>query len=177
MTQLRIATGLMALGALVWIIGALAPWSSVGDQDYAGLSGSEAAWGVAVLAMLIAAASGLVGRRIAAASRWLLLPVGAVALLLTVVIMIDVATSTAADVAQRIDSPPLTRENAWGVWVSLVGAGIATVAGIVAVLAPSRRDARRGRGQLSSRTRTVSGSAASAVRTSGSMSAATSVTA
>lgn len=139
MHQLRIATGLMALGAVVWVVGALGPWSSVGDQDYPGLRDSEPVWVVVVLAALIAAASGLAGRNVAAAARWLLLPVGALALLLTVVIMIDVATSTAADVAQRLDGPRLTRENAWGVWVSLVGAIIATVAGIVAVLAPSPR--------------------------------------
>lgn len=139
MTQIRIAAGLMALGALVWVVGAIAPWSSVGDQDYPGLRGSEVAWIVAVLVLLVAAASGLAGRGVAAAVRWLLLPVGALALLLTVVIMIDVATSTAADVAQGIDGPPLTRENAWGVWVSLVGAVVATIAGIVAVLAPPPR--------------------------------------
>ena len=139
MTQIRVAAGLMALGALVWVVGAIAPWSSIGDQDYPGLKGSEVPWVVVVLVVLIAAASGLAGRRVAATARWLLLPVGALALLLTVVIMIDVATSTAADVAQRFDGPPLTRENAWGVWVSLVGAIIATMAGIVAVLAPSPR--------------------------------------
>ncbi len=139
MTQIRIAAGLMAFGALVWVIGAIAPWSSIGDQNYSGAKGSEIAWITGVLTVIIVAASGLVGRPVAAAARWLLLPVAALALLLTVAIMIDVATSTSADVAQRIDGPPLTRENAWGIWVSLIGAIIATVAGIAAVLAPSPR--------------------------------------
>ncbi|WP_229052882.1 hypothetical protein [Aeromicrobium sp. Leaf350] len=139
MNQLRIATGVMALGAVVWIVGALAPWSSIGDRTYPGLSGSEAAWALAGLVALVVVASGLVGRAVASAARWLLLPVAALLVLLTVVIIIDVATSTSADVAQGIDGPPLTRENAWGVWISLVGAVVATIGGIGAALAPSPR--------------------------------------
>ena len=142
MNQLRIGTGVAALGFLVWIIGTIAPWSSIGDQTYPGLKGSELPWFIAVLLLLVVAASGLVGRPVAAAARWLLLPIAALGLLLTVAIMIDVATSTAADVAQVIDGPPRTRENAWGVWVSLVGAVVAAVGGIVAVLAPSPRRER-----------------------------------
>ncbi|MEG9224430.1 hypothetical protein [Aeromicrobium sp. Sec7.5] len=142
MTQIRIGAGLMALGALVWILGALAPWSSIGDQDYPGATGSEVAWIAAVLVVLVAASSGLAGRRVAAVTRWFLLPVAAFGLLLTVAIMIDVATSTAADVAQTLDQPDRVRENAWGVWVSLVGAIIATVGGIIAVLARSPRGDR-----------------------------------
>ena len=139
MTQIRIAAGLMASGALVWIVGAIAPWSSVGDQNHSGATGSEIAWIAGILTVLIVAASGLVGRPVAAAARWLLLPVAALGLLLTVAIMIDVSTSTSADVAQYVDGPLRTRELAWGAWVSLVGALVATVAGIVAVLAPSPR--------------------------------------
>ncbi|GAA1745352.1 hypothetical protein [Aeromicrobium alkaliterrae] len=141
MTQIRLAAGLTALGALVWVLGALAPWSRIGENTYPGLKGSEVAWVVAVLVVLVAATSGVAGRAVAAAARWTLLPVAALALLLTVVIMIDVATSTAADVAQRVDGPTLTRKNAWGVWVSLLGAIVATAAGIVAILAPSPRAA------------------------------------
>ena len=139
MNQLRIGTGVAAFGFLVWIIGTIAPWSSIDDQTYPGLKGSELPWFVAVLLVLVVAASGLVGRPVAAAARWVLLPVAAFIVFATVFIMIDVATSTAADVAQLIDGPPRTRENAWGVWVSIVGAVIATVGGIVAVLAPSPR--------------------------------------
>ncbi len=142
MNKVRVAAGVMAFGALVWVIGAIAPWSSIGDQNYSGATGSEIAWISGVLIVLIVAASGLVGRPVAAAARWLLLPIAALGLLLTVAIMIDVATSTSADVAQRIDGPSLTRENAWGVWVSLVGAVVATVGGILAVLAPSPRRER-----------------------------------
>ena len=139
MTQIRIAAGLMAFGALAWIGGAIAPWSSIGEQDYSGAKGSEIAWITGVLAVVIVVASGLVGRPVAAAARWLLLPIAALGLLLTVAIMIDIATSTSADVAQYVDGPLRTRELAWGTWVSLVGALVATVAGIVAVLAPSPR--------------------------------------
>lgn len=139
MNRIRLSAGLMALGALVWAVGALAPWSRIGENTYPGLKGSEAAWVVVVLVVLVAATGGVAGRAVAAAARWTLLPVAALALLLTVVIVIDVATSSSADVAQRLDGPPLTRENAWGVWVSLLGAVVATAAGIVAILAPSPR--------------------------------------
>ena len=142
MNQLRLGIGLATLGFLVWLIGTIAPWSSIGDQTYPGLKGSELPWFVVVLLLLVVTASGLAGRAVAAAARWLLLPVAALGLLLTVAIMIDVATSTAADVAQLIDGPPRTRENAWGIWVSLIGAVVATVGGIVAVLAPSPRPGR-----------------------------------
>ncbi len=137
MTQLRIGTGVAAFGFLVWIIGTIAPWSSIGDQTYSGLKGSELPWFIGVLLLVVVAASGLVGRPVAAAARWLLLPIAALGLLLTVAIMIDVATSTSADVAQRVLGGDATRENAWGVWVSLVGSVVATVGGVVAVLAPS----------------------------------------
>lgn len=139
MNQLRIGTGVAALGFLVWIIGTIAPWSSIGDRTYPGLKGSELPWFIVVLLLLVVTASGLAGRAVAAAARWLLLPVAALGLLLTVGVSIDVATSTAADVAQRFDQPDLVRENAWGVWVSIAGAVISTVGGIVAVLAPSPR--------------------------------------
>lgn len=139
MTQIRIAAGLMAFGALVWVVGAMAPWSSIGDRDYSGGTGSELAWITAVLVVVIAAASGLAGRGVASVVRWALLPVAAIGMLVTVAILINTATSTADDVAQYVDGPLRTRELAWGIWVSLVGAIIATVAGILAVLAPSPR--------------------------------------
>lgn len=142
MTQIRIAAGLMAFGALIWVVGAIAPWSTLRDQNYAGGTGAELAWITGVLAVVIAASSGLVGRQVAAAMRWVLLPIGAIGLLLTVAITIDIATSTSADVARTIEDPDATRELAWGIWVSLAGAVIATIAGTIAVLAPSpRRDA------------------------------------
>ena len=139
MTQIRVAAGLMALGALVWVVGAIAPWSTLREQSYSGGTGEEIVWIVVVLAVVIAASSGLAGRQVAAAARWVLLPVAAFGLFVTVAIMIDIATSTADDVARSITDPDATRELAWGIWVSLVGAIVATIAGIVAVLAPSPR--------------------------------------
>ncbi|WP_229052877.1 hypothetical protein [Aeromicrobium sp. Leaf350] len=139
MNQLRLMAALALVGTTMVIIGCVGPWSTIEETSYAGINSV----GTVPLALaVLVALAGVLGfgpPHVAAAVRWVVLPLAYLALLFTALAAFSIVTSTAADVAQYEVGGTRTREAAWGLWMTLAGTVVATAAGALALLVPSPR--------------------------------------
>ncbi|WP_229052883.1 hypothetical protein [Aeromicrobium sp. Leaf350] len=134
----RVLAGFATFGALLVLIGSVGTWASFGGFTKGGLEGDGVI--TLVLAVLIGGFAGGVFAPLSVARvmRWFVLPFGFLALLVAIIDVVDISSS-GNEFASELGVSSLGLTVGWGLWVVLIGAVTAVVAGLLLTIAPMPR--------------------------------------
>ena len=131
----RASAAIGVVGAVLVVIGSIGPWATIADSGVGGLDGDG--WITLVLALLAGgfAAAVFAPAPVARIMRWLVLPWTLIALLVTVIDIVDIS-STSSEFSNQFSDDVFTLSVGWGLWLVLAGSIITLVAAVALMIAP-----------------------------------------
>lgn len=135
MVLARTSAVVALVGAVLVVIGSIGPWATVANSSVGGLDGDG--WITLVLALLTGgfAAGVFAPASVARIMRWLVLPWTLIALLVTVIDIVDIS-STSSEFSNQFSDDIFSLSVGWGLWLALAGSIVTLVAAVALMIAP-----------------------------------------